>query len=49
MKMENKGTFQCGTCYLLEEGLSDKEILELSSYHFNGTHIDKFDLRKIKN
>ena len=46
--VKNKGTFQCGTCNLIEEGLTNKEIMELSSYHFAGKHIDKFELRKIK-
>lgn len=40
------GTFQCGTCNLYEIGLSDKEILALSNEHFNGNHIDIFELRK---
>ena len=38
-------TFQCGTCNLYEEGLSDKEVLMLSEEHFKGNHIDIFDLR----
>lgn len=43
---KKKVTFQCGTCNLYEEGLSDKEILLLSEEHFSGNHIDIDKLRK---
>jgi hypothetical protein len=44
----NKGYFQCGICNLYEEGLSDDEILRLSTYHYEGKHIDIDELRRIK-
>ena len=46
--MSGNHTFQCGTCNLIEEGISAEEVLQLSSYHFRGKHIDIDDLRKIK-
>lgn len=45
-KKEN--SFQCGACMLYEEGLTAKEVIELSGYHFSGKHIDIYELRKIK-
>jgi len=40
MKMiKRENTFRCGTCNLIEEGLTPKEVLELSAEHFNGNHI----------
>ena len=46
--MMTKNSFQCGTCFLVEEGLTEDELIELSGYHFNGDHITKRELRKIK-
>ena len=46
MKKEN--TFQCGTCNLIEWGLSPNEVMELSAHHFAGKHIDIDELRILK-
>lgn len=46
LKMVRKGIFQCGTCNIYEENLTDKEILQLSAEHFEGNHIDVYELRK---
>ena len=44
--MKNR-KFHCGTCNLYEEGLSDKEVLQLSYEHsFLDNHIDRYELRK---
>jgi hypothetical protein len=46
--MTRKHSFQCGTCNLVEENISAEEVLDLSGYHYQGKHIDVFDLRKMK-
>ena len=45
---DNKHSFRCGTCNLIEEGISVNEVLGLSSYHFAGKHIDIDEYRKLK-
>lgn len=46
--MTGSHSFQCGTCNLIEEGISANEVMELSKFHFSGKHIDVDDLRKLK-
>jgi hypothetical protein len=46
--MTNNGFFQCGKCGLIETGITQSEVLELSAYHFSGKHIDIDELRRLK-
>ena len=43
-----KSTFICGECSLFEEGLTKKELSQLSEEHFKGNHIDIDELRELK-
>lgn len=46
--MTGAHSFQCGTCNLIEPGISANEVMELSTLHFSGKHIDVDELRKLK-
>lgn len=46
--MKRNASFRCGTCNLVEERITEQEVLQLSAEHNKGNHIDVFELRKNK-